>query len=161
MALAEIEFELSPQQFKMMEYPHLRQGQPLDVQLQTSELLPEPGAEGWYAVRQEPLAPQLVQVGRGLVAFAGQIEAADIVKEEGVETAALLVQCGTAPLRVMCAPQEDGTYMGDTLHLRHRSSLWCGGRGFCYRGGGAYRCDHLELPPADSDARRSGFWAVA
>lgn len=123
MALAEIEFELSPQQFKMMEYPHLRQGQPLDVQLQTSELLPEPGAEGWYAVRQEPLAPQLVQVGRGLVAFAGQIESADIIKEEGVETAALLVQCGAAPLRVMCAPQEDGTLPYGTWETRYISGI--------------------------------------
>jgi hypothetical protein len=119
MALAEIEFELSPQQFEMMGYPHLRQGQPLDVQLQTGELLPEPGADGWYAVRPEALTPQLVQLGRGLVAFAGQISQAELVKDEGLETAALVVACGVAPLRVLCAPQEDGTLPYGTWETRY------------------------------------------
>jgi hypothetical protein len=119
MALTEIEFELSPQQFEAMNYPHLRQGQPLDVQLQTGELLPEPGTDGWYAVRQEPLSPTLVQLGRGWVAFAGQIEQADIVKDEGLETAALVVECGVAPLRVMCAPQADGTLPYGTWETRY------------------------------------------
>src|SRR3954467_8841810 len=108
MALTEIEFELSPQQFEMMGYPHLRQGQPLDVQLQSGELTPEPGAEAWYFVRPEPVAPQLIQVDRGLYAFAGRIEQADIVREEGFETAALVVQCGVAPVRLLCAPHSDG-----------------------------------------------------
>ena len=61
MPLTEIEFELSPQQFKMMGYPQLRQGQSLDLQLQTDELLPEPGADAWYAVRPERLSSQLIQ----------------------------------------------------------------------------------------------------
>src|SRR5215216_4849672 len=108
MVLTEIEFELSPQQFELMGYPHLRQGQPLDVQLQTGELTPEPGADAWYAVRQEALSPQLIQVGRGLYAFAGQIEQADIIRDEGFETAALVVQCGVAPVRLLCGPQADG-----------------------------------------------------
>jgi hypothetical protein len=119
MALTEIEFELSPQQFEMMGYPQMRQGQPLDVQLQTQELLPEPGADAWYAVRPEPLTPQLVQVGRGLYAFAGQIEQAEIVKDEGFETAALIVRCGVAPVRLMCAPQEDGTLPYGTWETRY------------------------------------------
>jgi hypothetical protein len=119
MALTEIEFELSPQQFEMMGYPHLRQGQSLDVQLQTAELLPEPGTDAWYAVRAEALAPQLIAVGRGLYAFAGQISQADIVKEEGVETAALIVQCGAAPVRVMCLPQADGTLPYGTWETRY------------------------------------------
>jgi hypothetical protein len=118
MTLTEIEFELSPQQFELMGYPQLRQGQPLDVQLQTGELLPEPGADAWYAVRQERLEPQLILVGRGLYAFAGQIEQADIVNEGGVETAALIAQCGGAPLRVMCAPQADGSLPYGTWETR-------------------------------------------
>ena len=119
MPLPEIAFELSPQQFELMGYPHLRQGQPLDVQLQTSELLPEPGAEGWYRVRQEPWPSQLILVERGSYAFAGQITLADIVKDEGLETAALVVQCGVAPIRVMCAPQADGTLPYGTWETRY------------------------------------------
>lgn len=119
MPLPEIEFELTPQQFELMGYPHLRQGQPLDVQLQTGELLPEPGAEGWYTVRQEPRPTQLILVERGTYAFSGQIEQADIVKEEGLETAALVVQCGIAPVRVMCAPQADGTLPYGTWETRY------------------------------------------
>jgi hypothetical protein len=123
MALTEIEFELSPQQFEMMGYPHLQQGQPLDVQLQTGELLPEPGADAWYAVRPERLSPQLIQVGRGLYAFAGQIEQADIVKEEGLETAALVVQCGAAPVRLLCAPQADGTLPYGAWETRYAAGI--------------------------------------
>jgi hypothetical protein len=119
MPLTEIEFELSPQQFALMGYPFLRQGQPLDVQLQTSELLPEPGADAWFAVRQEPVLPQLIQVGRGLYAFAGQIKQAEIIKDEGLETAALIVQCGEAPVRLMCAPQPDGTLPYGTWETRY------------------------------------------
>jgi hypothetical protein len=123
MPLPEIEFELSPQQFELMGYPHLRQGQPLDVQLQTSELLPEPGAEGWYTVRQEPWPARLIQVERGTYAFTGQIAQADIVKDEGLETAALVVQCGVAPVRVMCAPQADGTLPYGTWETRYVAGM--------------------------------------
>lgn len=119
MPLPEIEFELSPQQFAQMGYPHLRQGQPLDLQLETSELLPMPGADSWYHVRPEPLAPQLVPVGRALYAFAGQIAQAELVKEEDLETAALLVPCGLAPLRLMCAPRADGTLPYGTWETRY------------------------------------------
>jgi hypothetical protein len=119
MPLTEIEFELSPKQFEMMGYPQLRQGQPLDLQLETSELLPEPGADAWFMVRQEALPPQLIQVGRGLYAFAGRIEQADIVKDEGIETAALIVQCGAAPVRLICAPQADGTLPYGTWETRY------------------------------------------
>jgi hypothetical protein len=97
----------------------LQQGQPLDVQLQSSELAPEPGADAWYFVRAEPLAPQLIQVGRGIYAFAGKIEQADIVREEGFETAALVVQCGVAPVRLLCAPQDDGTLPYGTWETRY------------------------------------------
>jgi hypothetical protein len=119
MALSEIEFELSPQQFEMMGYPHLRQGQPLDVQLQTNELLPEPGADAWYMVRPQKLSPQLIQVGRCLYAFAGQIDQAELIKAEGLETAALVVQCGVAPVRVMCGPLADGSLPYGTWETRY------------------------------------------
>jgi hypothetical protein len=123
MALIEIEFELSPQQFGLMGYPHMLQGQPLDVQLQTNELLPVPGTDAWYFVRPEPLSPQLIALGDGLYAFAGKIEQADIVQEEGLETAALVVQCGAAPLRVMCAPQADGTLPYGTWETRYVAGI--------------------------------------
>jgi hypothetical protein len=119
MALTEIKFELSPQQFAAMGYPHLLQGQSLDLQLQLGELLPEVGTDAWYAVRSESLTPQLIEVGRGLYAFAGQIEQADIVKDEELETAALVVQCGVAPVRVLCAPQADGTLPYGTWETRY------------------------------------------
>ena len=102
MALTEIKFELSPQQFEWMGYPHLRQGQPLDVQLQVGELLPEPGAGEWYAVRPEPLSPRLIQIDRAAYAVAGQITQADIVKEDELETAALVVNCGIGAIVSNC-----------------------------------------------------------
>jgi hypothetical protein len=123
MALSEIEFQLSPQQFELMGYPHLQQGQPLDVQLQTGELLPEAGTEAWYSVRKEPLSPQLIQVGQAHYAFAGQIIQAELVKEEGLETAELVVQCGVAPVRVMCAPQADGTLPYGTWETRFAAGI--------------------------------------
>ena len=119
MALAEIEFELSAQQFEAMNYPRLQQGQPLDVQLETSVLLPEPNGEGWFAVQQEPLAAQLLHVGHGSYALAGQIDQAELVKEEGMSAATLVVQCGNAPVRVLCAPQPDGMLPYGTWETRY------------------------------------------
>jgi hypothetical protein len=119
MALTEIEFELAPSQFELMGYPHLRQGQSLDLQLQAEELLPEAGSSAWYTVRQEAVQPQFIQLGQAFVAFAGQITQAEIVKAEGFETAALVVNCGVAPLRVMCAPQADGTLPYGTWETRY------------------------------------------
>ena len=87
------------------------------------ELLPEAGTEAWYSVRKEPLPAQLVQVGRAHYAFAGQIAQAEIVKDEGLETAALVVQCGGAPVRVMCAPQADGTLPYGTWETRFAAGL--------------------------------------
>jgi hypothetical protein len=119
MALTEIEFELAPSQFELMGYPHLRQGQALDLQLQTEELLPKAGTAAWYAVRQESVPLQFVHLGQGLIAFAGQINQAELVKDEGFETAALVVNCGVAPLRVMCAPEDDGTLPYGTWETRY------------------------------------------
>lgn len=123
MALTEIEFDLSAQQFEMMGYPALRQGQSLDVQLEIGPLLPEPGSESWFAVQPEKLAPRLVRVGQAQYALTGQIAQADLVKEEGVESAALVVECGEAPVRVLCAPQDDGRLPYGTWETRYLTAL--------------------------------------
>ncbi|HXF63854.1 MAG TPA: hypothetical protein VNK95_19680 [Caldilineaceae bacterium] len=119
MALTEIEFELPAEQFALMGYPHLRQGQPLTLQLETVMLMPEPGGEGWFTVQPERLAAQFVQVGRARYAFAGQITQAELDQEEGIESATLLVQCGDIPLRVVCGPREDGTLPFGTWETRY------------------------------------------
>jgi hypothetical protein len=124
MSLAEIEFDLSAQQFEWMGYPLLRQGQSLDVQVESSVLLPEAGAESWYAVQKEPLADQLQQVGRGVYAFAGQISQAELLKDaDGMATATLLVRCGVAPVRVLCAPQADGLLPEGTWETRYLAGV--------------------------------------
>jgi hypothetical protein len=119
MALTEIEFELTAHQFELMGYPRLAQGQALDVQLETAALLPEPGGDGWYAVQQPPLTPQMIQVGAAVYAFAGQITQADILRSDGEESAVLVVQCGAAPLRVMVVPQADGRLPYGTWETRY------------------------------------------
>jgi hypothetical protein len=118
MALTEIEFDLTAQQFALMGYPPLRQGQILTLVLETSVLLPDPGAESWFAVQPEPTPMQLVQVGRGQYAFSAPIERAEVSNEDGVESAALLVRCGDVPLRVMCAPDPDGRLPYGTWETR-------------------------------------------
>lgn len=124
MALTEIEFELSAQQFAAMNYPHLRQGQSLDVQLETGVWLPEPGAEGWYAVRAEPLTAQLTRVERATYALAGQISDADIVLDaEGLESGALIVQTGAAPVRVMVGPGAEGRLPYGTWETRYLAGV--------------------------------------
>jgi hypothetical protein len=105
-----------------MGYPALQQGQPLSVQLETAMLLPEPGGDGWFTVQKEPLAPQFIAVSRGLYAFSGQIAQAELVKEDEVESATLLVQCGV-PLRAVCGPQEDGTLPFGTWETRYLTGL--------------------------------------
>jgi hypothetical protein len=119
MALTELEFELTPQQFELLGYPRLQQGQSLDVQLETGTLLPEPGSENWFTVQPQAVPPRFVQVERATYAFAGRITAADIQKQEGMESAALIVQCGDVPLRVLCAPQADGTLPYGTWETRY------------------------------------------
>jgi len=122
--LQEIEFDLPAQQFELMGYPHLRQGQSLDVQVESSVLLPDAGGEGWYAVQKETLDPQLHQVGRATYAFAGQIDQAELSKDaDGLATATLLVQCGVAPVRVLCAPQADGQLPEGTWETRFLAGM--------------------------------------
>jgi hypothetical protein len=108
MALPEIIFELPASQYAIMEYPGLRQGQPLDVILDAGVLLPDIGSTSWYYVQPQPLTAHLHNVSRGLAAFAGQIKAAEILKEDDQTLAVLSVDCGVTSIRVTCAPQQDG-----------------------------------------------------
>lgn len=114
----EIEFELSAAQYELMGYPGLQQGQPLSVILETGVLLPNPGAEQWYVVQAERLAPRFVQIGRATYAFTGQIEAADFQDEDGLESAFLLIDCGEVKLRAPCAPDQDGRLPYGTWETR-------------------------------------------
>ncbi|MCL4859912.1 MAG: hypothetical protein KJZ93_10925 [Caldilineaceae bacterium] len=107
MPIDEIEFELSSEQYEQMGFPGLKQGESLTVTLDMGVLLPDPAADGWFAVRKEPWAPLLRRVGPAMYVFAGQIQQADITKEDGEESAVLLVDCGL-PLRMTCAPLADG-----------------------------------------------------
>jgi hypothetical protein len=119
MPAVEIEFELPAVQYELMEYAGLRQGQPLSLVLDAGVLSPDPAAEGWFAVQKEPLAGRFQQVGPALYAFAGQIQEADIGHAGDAEMAALVVQCGRVPLRVICAPGEDGRLPFGTWETRH------------------------------------------
>jgi hypothetical protein len=119
MALTEIEFELAAEQFALMGYPNLRQGQPLMLQLETGFLVPDSSAEGWYAVQKERLPAQFVRVGWAQYAFSGQISDADLVKEGDTEIADVIVQCGEIPLCVSCAPHADGRLPYGTWETRY------------------------------------------
>lgn len=121
--MSEIVFELSALQYELMGFPGLQQGQSLDVVLDAGLLFPESDAASWYHVRSEPLPPRLTQVALGRYAFAGQIKEAEINKvegDDGVEEneAILLVDCGSASLRVICAAQEDGLLPWGTWETR-------------------------------------------
>ena len=69
MPLTEIEFELPALQYQRMGYPGLKQGEPLTVILDGGVLLPDPGADSWFAVQKEPPAPRFKQVGPAFYAF--------------------------------------------------------------------------------------------
>jgi hypothetical protein len=123
MPLTEVEFELSANQYELMGYPGLRQGESLPVILDAGVLLPDAAAESWFAVQQEPLAPRFVLVGPATYAFAGQIVEADLFKSEGAETGVVLVQCGDVAVRVTCAPQEDGVLPWGTWETRYLTGI--------------------------------------
>ena len=124
MALTEIEFELSAIQYELMGYPGLQQGQSLPLLLDAGVLLPEPSADTWFAVQKDPLPVQLAHVGPAMYAFTGQITEADIVKvgdgpADTEETATVLVACGDAVVRVVCAPLADGLLPFGTWETRY------------------------------------------
>lgn len=118
----EIEFVLTSAQHEAMGYAGLRQGQSLSMVLDMGVLLPSPAAEQWFAVQQEPLQPQFVQIGPAMYAFAGQIREAELFTEGGEETALLTVECGV-PLRVTCAPMEDGRLPFGTWETRYLAGV--------------------------------------
>jgi hypothetical protein len=121
--LTEIEFELSAEQYQLMGYPALAQGEALTLELETELLLPDPGVESWFAVRKEAVAPRFMQVAPATYAFAGAIVQAEIVQEDAQESAVLLVNCGDIPLRVSCGPAEDGRLPYGTWETRHLVGL--------------------------------------
>jgi hypothetical protein len=123
MPLREIEFELSSAQFQQMGYPRMEQGQPLTLILDGGILLPDPGADDWFAVQEAPLPGHFIQVGRARYAFTGRILEADIFKEAGEETALLLVDCDGVALRITCAPQAEGMLPFGTWETRTISGL--------------------------------------
>lgn len=117
MSMTEVEFDLPAEQFELMGYPNLQQGQSLTLQLQTTVLAPI-GDGAWYHVQGTPVEPQFVHVGRALFAFSGQIAQAQIQKSDDYESAALLVQCAEIPLRVFCAPDMEGRLPYGTWETR-------------------------------------------
>lgn len=127
MPLAEIEFELSAQQYELMGYPPLRQGETLAVVLDAGVLLPEWSADSWYAVQPEPLPMRLAPIGPALYAFAGQIVEADLFHtdhpETGPQTAIVTVNCGAVFVRVTCAPQDDGLLPWGTWETRYLTGV--------------------------------------
>ena len=123
MALTEIEFELPAHQYELMGYPGLRQGQSLSLVLDAGILLPDPAAEGWFAVQKEPLAPQFIAVAPANYALAGQIVEADLFKEDEQQMGILLVDCGEVMVRAMCAPYADGRLPYGTWETRYLTAL--------------------------------------
>lgn len=123
MSSTEIEFELSALQYELMDFPGLRQGQSLNLILDSAVLLPDLGAENWFTVQQEPLPYRFVHVGWATYAFAGLIAEADIVRDDGIESATLLVDCGSVLLRVTCGPQDDDTLPYGTWETRYISGV--------------------------------------
>jgi len=116
--MTEIEFDLPAEQFALMDFPNLQLGQTLTLQLETHMLTPDVEPY-WYHVQSEKLSPQFVRVGRAQYGFAGQIDDAYLTKDGAFENAALLVQCGEVPLRVLCAPRPDGRLPYGTWETRY------------------------------------------
>ena len=123
MPLTEFEFELPAEQYQLMGYPGLTQGESLTVELETDLLLPEPGVEGWFAVQPEAVAPRFIAVAPATYAIAGQIAEAEVLQEDGQESAVLLVSCGEFPLRVHCGPTAEGRLPYGTWETRYLVGL--------------------------------------
>lgn len=118
MSLPEIEFELSAEQYGLLGYGGLQQGQSLTLTLDGGILLPDPAASFWFAVQPDPLPKVFRAIGPAIYAFSGQIDEADI--EYGREQLAYLsVDCGDLFLRVTCAPGDDGQLPYGTWETRH------------------------------------------
>jgi hypothetical protein len=123
MSLTEIEFELSAHQYELLGYPGLRQGQTLSVVLDAGVLIPDPSADSWFAVQQEPTPAHFQAIGPAFYLFAGQIIEADLFKADGAETGIVLVDCGGVLVRCTCAPQEDGVLPWGTWETRYLTGM--------------------------------------
>ncbi|MBI1298122.1 hypothetical protein GC175_24575 [bacterium] len=122
MSLTEIEFELSAEQYALLEYRKLQQGQSFTVTLDGGVLLPDLAATFWFAVQPEALTPAFQAVGPSIYAFAGRIEEAEI--EYGREQLAhLSINCGSVFLRVTCAPGDDGQLPDGTWETRYIAGI--------------------------------------
>jgi hypothetical protein len=108
MSSTEIEFELAAEQYERMGFPGLNQGESLTVTLDAGVLLPEPSADSWFVVQKEPWPALFKPVAPATYLFCGQIQQADHNRVDNEETAALSVDCAGVPVRVTCAPGEDG-----------------------------------------------------
>lgn len=123
MALPEIEFELTAEQYERMGYPGMKQGAPLSAILDAGVLLPDRAAESWFAVQPDALPAQFVRTGPATYAFAGQIIAAELVNADDAQTAVLSVDCGLVHLRVTCAPHADGRLPYGTWETRYLAGI--------------------------------------
>lgn len=103
--------------------PGLKQGEVLNVLFDAGVLLPDPAADSWFVVQPEPLTNQIIQVGPAQYTFCGQIAEADIIKEEGIQSATLLIDCGAVPIRAICAPQDDGLLPFGTWETRYLTGI--------------------------------------
>ena len=121
--LTEIEFALAPLQFELMGYPPIRQGHSLTVILDAGILSPGPVGTSWFVVQKEPLPPRFEHVGRAAYAFSGQIMEADMVNDDGVETATVLIKAGDVTFRAICAPDMDGRLPYGTWETRTITGL--------------------------------------
>lgn len=121
--LTEIEFDLPALQFELMGYPPIKQGHSLTVTLDAGVLSPDLAEPFWFVVQKEPLLHRFEHVGRAVYAFSGQIVEADIVKEDGVETATVLIKAGDVTFRATCAPDVDGRLPYGTWETRTITGL--------------------------------------
>lgn len=121
--LTEIEFELPALQYELMGYPPIKQGHALPVILDAGVLLPDPAANFWFVVQKEPLTHRFEHVGRATYAFTGQIVEADIVRDEEMESATVLIQAGDVRFRATCAPGVDGRLPYGTWETRTITGL--------------------------------------
>ncbi len=127
MSLTEIEFVLSAAQYELLGFAGLKQGQPLSLLLDAGILVPDPAAESWFSVQKDPLESCLVAIGPATYAFSGQIQEAELCKEEvadGVEeSAVLIVECAGVPLRVTCIGANDGRLPFGTWETRYLTGV--------------------------------------
>lgn len=119
MPLREIEFELSIEQYERMGYPGLRQGQPLSVILDGGVVLPDRAVHTWFTVQAEAMPARFVRTAPAQYAVAGQIRVAEIEKQDGRQSATVVVDCDGLPIRVTCAAGDDGMLPFGTWETRY------------------------------------------